>query len=277
MPALNTDKFVKVAPNTGWQLGASGISDAVVDNFALVSASGLPTDTAVILTIDRVDSGGVKTPAKMERIKGVVSGNNIINAIRGYEGTAQAHSGGAVVEILISKSNVNDAVDGILAEHNQDGSHKSETIKTIIHAATEKTTPVDADEFALIDSADSNNLKKLTYGNLKKTVSAPRVGTEVSSSTSTPTGDTVNTWTITSLATNDAIAAPTGTPVDGQKLIIRIKDNGTARTITWNAIYRGGTDIVLPSTTVINKTLYCGFIYNSADNKWDLVAITGNI
>lgn len=36
-----------------------------------------------------------------------------------------------------------------------------------IHGASGKTTPVDADELALVDSADSNALKKLTVDNLK--------------------------------------------------------------------------------------------------------------
>lgn len=123
MSAQNTDKFVKVAPNTGWQL-ALGITDAIVDEIDLVSASGLPTDTAVILTIDRIDGSGAKTPSKMERIKGVISGDKVIDCIRGYEGTAQAHSAGAKVEIIICSKNINDAQEGILSEHNQDGSHK---------------------------------------------------------------------------------------------------------------------------------------------------------
>jgi len=38
-----------------------------------------------------------------------------------------------------------------------------------LHAATGKTTPVDADELPLIDSAASNSLKKLTFANLKAT------------------------------------------------------------------------------------------------------------
>ncbi|MFA5993372.1 MAG: tail fiber protein [Parcubacteria group bacterium] len=125
MAAANTDKFKKVAPNTGWQLGASGISDAVVNNFSLVSASGLPTDTAVIITVDRVDASGAKTPTKMERITGVISGDNVISCLRAVGGTAQAHAGGAVVEILVSDDNINDLMVGILAEHNQDGTHKS--------------------------------------------------------------------------------------------------------------------------------------------------------
>jgi hypothetical protein len=39
-----------------------------------------------------------------------------------------------------------------------------------IHDATSKTTPVDADEIPLVDSAASNALKKLTWANLKSTL-----------------------------------------------------------------------------------------------------------
>ena len=70
-----------------------------------------------------------------------------------------------------------------------------------------------------------------------------------------------------------AINAPTGTPYDGQKLIIRLEDDGTGRAITWNAIYEdcGGT---LPATTIASKKVYIGLIYNSADTKWDCVAVS---
>ena len=134
MPA-NNDKFKKVASNTGWQVGGSGIADAVVTTAPLVSANGLPSGTGVRITIDRVDAGGAKTPSKMERIDGVVSGNNIINCLRGAGGTAQAHSAGAKVEIMISAENWNEVMDGILAEHNQDGSHKISALDAIRYAA----------------------------------------------------------------------------------------------------------------------------------------------
>lgn len=103
-----------------------------------------------------------------------------------------------------------------------------------------------------------------------------RIGTETSSATSTPTADSVDQWNITALAAADAIAAPTGTPTDGQSLILRIKDNGTARALTWNAIYRASSDLTLPSTTIISKTMYCEFLYNSADTKWDFVGFLNN-
>jgi len=66
--------------------------------------------------------------------------------------------------------------------------------------------------------------------------------------------------------------APGGTLAQGRQLIIRIKDNGTARALTWNSVFRAmGTS--LPSTTVLSKTLYIGFIYNSTDTKWDVVSV----
>ena len=62
-----------------------------------------------------------------------------------------------------------------------------------------------------------------------------------------------------------------GTPVNGQKLIIRILDNGTARAITWGASF-AARGVELPTTTVLSKYLYTGFIYNSTTSTWDLVA-----
>lgn len=46
------------------------------------------------------------------------------------------------------------------------------TLAGVMHAATGKTTPVDADELALIDSAASNVLKKVTWANIKATAKA---------------------------------------------------------------------------------------------------------
>jgi hypothetical protein len=87
---------------------------------------------------------------------------------------------------------------------------------------------------------------------------------------------THHTHTITALASANTIGAPTGTLTDKNQLIIRIKDNGTARALTYNAVFRVSSDLALPSTTVVSKTLYLGFKYNVADTKWDLLAVLGN-
>lgn len=100
-----------------------------------------------------------------------------------------------------------------------------------------------------------------------------RVGTIASSSTPTPDADANDVFTVTALAANATFAAPSGTPSNGQSLLIRIKDNGTARTLAWNAIYRA-VGVTLPATTVISKVLYIGCIYNSAASKWDVLGVS---
>ncbi len=103
-----------------------------------------------------------------------------------------------------------------------------------------------------------------------------RVQSEASSATPTPDADSYDVYTLTALAANATFAAPSGTPTDAQTLIVRIKDNGTARTLAWNTIYRDG-DLTLPTTTIVNQTMYLGFIYNDADEKWDLIAYIDNV
>ena len=105
-------------------------------------------------------------------------------------------------------------------------------------------------------------------------MSLEEITTTASSATPTPTGGSLrNFFTVTALAEGATFAAPSGTPANGNRLVIRILDNGTARTLAWNAIYRR-LEFALPTTTVISKTLYLGFIYNSAGTgTWDMVAI----
>lgn len=110
-------------------------------------------------------------------------------------------------------------------------------------------------------------------GTIKATAYAKRNTTTATSSTPTPNADTTDIYVITALAANATFGAPTGTPVQGQSLVVRIKDNGTARTLTWNSAYRA-IGAGLPLTTVISKTMYLGFMYNSTDSKWDLLSIS---
>ena len=101
--------------------------------------------------------------------------------------------------------------------------------------------------------------------------------TTASTATLTPNVDAADTFTITAQAVGLSVANPTGTPVNGQKMIIRIDDNGTARAITWSGTqYRASTDLALPTTTIATKTMYLGFIWNSTDTKWDLIAFLNN-
>jgi hypothetical protein len=95
-----------------------------------------------------------------------------------------------------------------------------------------------------------------------------------SSATITPTS--VGQYNVTALSVTTTIAVPSFTGLNGQKLIITIKDNGTSQLINWTTTTGGYRKIgtILPLSTLPNKTLYIGCIYNLADNFWDVVTVT---
>ena len=101
----------------------------------------------------------------------------------------------------------------------------------------------------------------------------PRVTAISSSATPTINTDNCDFVDITALAA--AITSMTtnlsGTPTNGQKLIIRFKDDGTARAITWGASFEA-CGVALPTTTVISKRLTVGFLYDTTTSKWGCVA-----
>ena len=66
--------------------------------------------------------------------------------------------------------------------------------------------------------------------------------------------------------------APTGTLVNGQKLLFRMTSTNV-QTFSWNAVFRGSTDLALPTASSgAGKEDYLGFIYDSTSSKWDLIA-----
>lgn len=94
-----------------------------------------------------------------------------------------------------------------------------------------------------------------------------------SSATITP-DITVAQYNVTALAVAATFAAPAA-GTNGQKLTLRIKDNGTARALTWTTTSGGyrAVGTALPTTTTVNKVTYIGLIYNSQDTFWDVVAV----
>ena len=101
----------------------------------------------------------------------------------------------------------------------------------------------------------------------------PRVTSAASASSLTPDISASDVYAYTALAAGLTINAPTGTPVDGDKLIFRLLDNGTSRALTWNATYTV-IGVTLPTATTISKTTYVGCIYNANNTRWDVIAVT---
>lgn len=82
-----------------------------------------------------------------------------------------------------------------------------------------------------------------------------------------------NIFTVT-LGGNRMLGNPTGA-VNGQRLTFRIRQDGTGnKTLSFDTKFRFGTDLTsITLSTGANKTDYIGVIYNSTDDKFDIVAI----
>jgi len=122
-------------------------------------------------------------------------------------------------------------------------------------------------------ASQSNRYLVLGDDNIVRNAPA-QIAYSIASATSlTFSSTTYNCVDVTALAATMSVSNPTGSPLNFQRLIIRIKDNGTARTLTWDTkfVARGP---LLPNTTTAGKFLTLGFIYNSAGTgTWDLVAL----
>lgn len=117
------------------------------------------------------------------------------------------------------------------------------------------------------DGAAVRTISHNTIGALPLT---PRVQTAGSNSvTPTFTNDLViRTGATAAITLNN----PSGTALDGHGIVIRLKDNGTGRSISFGTQYRA-MGVSLPGTTVANKWTYIGMIFNNADTKWDVVSV----
>lgn len=124
MAAAATDLFRESAPLFQTTLEAAMLATDTAATLA--SVVGIPTNTGVTITVDQFNATGTPTPTLREVMTGVVSGSQIIDLIRGQDGTtAQAHASGAIVQMVFTSQANNDFMNGILAQHNQDGSHSS--------------------------------------------------------------------------------------------------------------------------------------------------------
>jgi hypothetical protein len=129
-----------------------------------------------------------------------------------------------------------------------------------------------------IDSTVTTNSGTQTLTNKRVTPRTASNGATTSGNI-TPTGDTADQYNITGLTGTSAIQIPSGTPTNAQKLSIRIKDDGTGRTLSW-VTTAGGYRVIgttLPLTTTANKTIYVGCVYNNADSFWDVVAVASEV
>lgn len=180
-------------------------------------------------------------------------------------GTGIITTGSGLLVTLINSGTTGDFRGINLSDWSNSG-----TVTTSYGIYISASIDIGATRFAIYSLSTSPSL--LT-GNLSVSGGIiPRTASTASSAAPTPNADTTDQYILTALAVGATFGAPTGTPVQGQRLLIRIKDNTSAQTLAWNAIYRA-IGVTLPVITVSSKTLYVGAIYNSTDVKWDVLAV----
>ena len=89
---------------------------------------------AGIMIIDRVDANGVETPSKVEVISFAgTSGSTVTTLVRGLGSTTdQDHEVGAIVEFGPDIVWAQGLIDTLLAEHNTDGTHKTDALSSMV-------------------------------------------------------------------------------------------------------------------------------------------------
>ena len=191
------------------------------------------------------DPGGDESEVKFEVAIGGIGPNELAS--------------NAVTSVDIADGNVFsvDIADGTIAS--DDISANAVTTAKIADGT------IDADDCSA-EIATTTTAQQLQNKEIKK-----RVNSQASSATPTPNESTDDVFILTALAANATFGDP-GNGEEGQSLIIRIKDNGTSRTLAWNATYRFSAEIPSPASTTTGATMYLAFIYNLTDDKWDCVA-----
>lgn len=102
----------------------------------------------------------------------------------------------------------------------------------------------------------------------------PRVVALTDASTITLNTGTTDIGELSSLSQTSNFANPTGTPHDGQNIIVEILSSAS-QTLTWGSAFEGSSDIALPTSTSGSSYVdIIGFKYLGLKSKWGIFALS---
>lgn len=251
---------VTTMANPGKSIGATG--------FNITSATGWPTTTGFIVAIRQVDGNGDEVAGTYTEWVATLSGTAISlgAAPSPLIGSDQNYTAGSTTQcyIPLSSTRDNNLVNALMMVFNK------ETMAFLPSPAFISPTITSGLTTDTLDVTSTSDLQGAV------TLGSRLIPSKISTTTGTtitPTAGTTNIYEVTALATSATIAAPSGSPSDGQLLTLRIKDNGSNQSLTWNSTYRA-VACSLPSATVGGRVLYVGMRYNSQDTYWDVLAVS---
>lgn len=235
----------------------SAIAGTTTITFPAVTGTVITTgDTS---TVTNTMLAGSITNAKLANstISGVALGSNLNALTIGTGLTGTSYNGSEAVSIAIDSTVV--TLSG-----SQTLTNKTLTTPIISSISNSGTITIPTGTDTLVGRATTDTLTN-------KRITA-RVQSTTSTATFTFNFNSDDIGVITAQAAGLTVTT-SGTPTSMQPFVLCIKDNGTARAITWNGIFVA-IGVTLPTTTVVNKHTYVSGYYNTTAAKVHIVGVT---
>jgi len=257
---------------TGTSYNGSGAVSIAIDS-TVVTLSGSQTLTNKTLTAPRIADLGFIADANgneliiFDTVTSAVNEVRFANAATAGTPTFTASGGDTNVSInFVPKGSGTIQVSGVpivTTTATQTLTNKTLTTPIISSISNTGTITLPTSTDTLVGRATTDTLTN-------KRITA-RVQSTTSTATFTFNFDTDDIGVITAQAAGLTVTT-SGTPTSMQPFVICIKDNGTARAITWNAIFVA-IGVTLPTTTVVNKHTYVSGYYNTTAAKVHIVGV----
>ena len=254
---IDFDGSLVITLSTGQEINVGEVvAPDLAEKIKVISTMSTNGAVAVLEEGTSITSGVKSLNFVGSGVTATTSGDNVTVTVAGGGGSGTVTSVAATVPAFLSVAGSPITTSGTLAIT------LSGTALPIANGGTGATTLAGA-SIATYSGTETLTNKRID----------PRVTSAASASSLTPDISASDVYAYTALAAGLTINAPTGTPLDGDKLIFRLLDNGTSRALTWNATYTV-IGVTLPTATTISKTTYVGCIYNSNNTRWDVIAVT---
>ena len=239
--------------------------NATTNSPALVSSTGTKGHYYIVATAGSTNLDGI-TDWKVGdwaifdgSVWRKVDNTDAVSSVNGLTGAVTLDTSN--VADTSNKRYVTDAQQTVLGNTSgtNTGDETAQRIGDLINGATSKTTPVDADQVGLMDSAASNILKKLSWANIKATLKTYFDTLYFGRNTSTLSSDfTTNSATYTditglsvTLEANSTYMIWITTPYSSPATATGV---GVSMTVTGSPTLRHVTRTQWTNTTVINSS-----------------------